>query len=356
MCIRDRAKAGQEEHAAATKVATDATIAQQSALQQEASRLGATTTALQAAKDAQAKVADKAAAATVQMQLEGNAAGLLKAQLDALNGVALGVAESQNAFNQALLSGGAQMKNNKGSLKEMTEAGEANRSSLIQQINTANASAEAVANQTNSTEAGRKKLLAMREEIVRNAVANGANAEEVRGFIDALLKVPKSIPPTKVEADTAAAKAALEDLTKRRRAIVDVILNRPSATGRSLIDGIMRNADGNILGPVVRHYASGGTESHVAQIAPAGAWRVWAEPETGGEAYIPLAASKRSRSVQILAETNRLMGNPLGGGGPYEISGVLHTEWGPGQVDGQIRQALTQQARTQRRDFRAGVA
>lgn len=353
-----QAKIGQEEHAAATKVTTDATIAQQNALQQEAQRLGTTTTALQAAKDAQAKVADKAAAATVQMQLEGNAAGLLKAQLDALNGVALGVAESQNAFNQALLSGGAQMKKNKGSLKEMTEAGEANRSSLIQQINTANASAEAVANQTNSTEAGRKKLLEMREEIIKNAVANGANAKEVRNFIDNLLKVPKSIPPTKVEADTAAAKAALEALTKRRAVQVDVILNRPSATGRSLIDGIMRNADGNILGPVVRHYAGGGTESHVAQIAPAGAWRVWAEPETGGEAYIPLAPSKRSRSVQILAETNRLMGNPLGGGS-VDIDGARITgsvrivDGGLMEfVDARIETAITSEARAYRRGVR----
>ncbi|OQO89935.1 hypothetical protein B1813_19030 [Saccharomonospora piscinae] len=44
-----------------------------------------------------------------------------------------------------------------------------------------------------------------------------------------------------------------------------------------------------------------GSEDHRAQIAPAGAWRVWAEPETGGEAYIPLAESKRARSTDILA-------------------------------------------------------
>jgi hypothetical protein len=43
-------------------------------------------------------------------------------------------------------------------------------------------------------------------------------------------------------------------------------------------------------------------EQHVAQIAPAGAWRVWAEPETQGEAYIPLASSKRARSKEILVE------------------------------------------------------
>jgi phage-related minor tail protein len=49
-------------------------------------------------------------------------------------------------------------------------------------------------------------------------------------------------------------------------------------------------------------YANGGVENHTAQIAHAGAMRLWAEPETGGEAYIPLASSKRGRSTSILAD------------------------------------------------------
>lgn len=61
-------------------------------------------------------------------------------------------------------------------------------------------------------------------------------------------------------------------------------------------------------GGVVDYYADGGVESHTAQIAPAGAWRVWAEPETGGEAYIPLAPGKRARSVDIWRETGRRLG------------------------------------------------
>lgn len=64
--------------------------------------------------------------------------------------------------------------------------------------------------------------------------------------------------------------------------------------------------------------ANGGLrrENHRAQIAPAGAWRVWAEPETGGESYIPLAASKRSRSRSIWWETGRRLGVvPMADGG-----------------------------------------
>jgi len=53
-------------------------------------------------------------------------------------------------------------------------------------------------------------------------------------------------------------------------------------------------ADGGLV-----HFA-GGSENHIAQIAAPGDNRVWAEPETGGEAYIPLSPSKRLRSTQIL--------------------------------------------------------
>ncbi|MFE0190729.1 phage tail tape measure protein [Streptomyces sp. NPDC058989] len=52
-------------------------------------------------------------------------------------------------------------------------------------------------------------------------------------------------------------------------------------------------ADGGVTGPRRR-------EHHVAQIAPAGSYRIWGERETGGEAYVPLAASKRDRSKAIV--------------------------------------------------------
>lgn len=57
-------------------------------------------------------------------------------------------------------------------------------------------------------------------------------------------------------------------------------------------------------------YADGGLETHEAMIGT-GITRVWDEPETGGEAYIPLAASKRARSLAIWAETGRRLGAPV---------------------------------------------
>lgn len=66
--------------------------------------------------------------------------------------------------------------------------------------------------------------------------------------------------------------------------------------------GILTFADGGVAA-----FASGG-EHHVAQVASPGTVRLWNEPETGGEAYIPLAASKRQRSEAILGEVAERFG------------------------------------------------
>ncbi|HYH52217.1 MAG TPA: hypothetical protein VEG38_21955 [Acidimicrobiia bacterium] len=83
---------------------------------------------------------------------------------------------------------------------------------------------------------------------------------------------------------------------------------------------IRAGADGGIL-----RFADGG-EYHVAQLASAGDWRLWAEPETGGEAYIPLARSKRTRSTSILSQVANSFGYGLipmaGGAGPGGAGGT----------------------------------
>ena len=87
-------------------------------------------------------------------------------------------------------------------------------------------------------------------------------------------------------------------------------------------NGIIGQADGGIL-----KFAAGGMrENHMAQIAPAGAMRLWAEPETGGEAYIPLAPSKRKRSMSIWQKTGELLGAQTGRTSGVAIGSINITE------------------------------
>lgn len=78
-------------------------------------------------------------------------------------------------------------------------------------------------------------------------------------------------------------------------------------------------------GGILDFYAGGGMrESHIAQLAPAGMTRVWNEPETGGEAYIPLANDwRRPRARDVWEETGRRLGIDAG---PGMLGNLVHVE------------------------------
>lgn len=123
----------------------------------------------------------------------------------------------------------------------------------------------------------------------------------------------------------------LLEIYDSKRAIAEARLKDEASAELYRLDSWLRRLDGSVATTTVRtvhqvepggggytyqedggilRYANG-TEDHRAQIAPAGAWRVWAEPETGGEAYIPLALAKRSRSMAILQEVARMFGHDV---------------------------------------------
>ena len=70
---------------------------------------------------------------------------------------------------------------------------------------------------------------------------------------------------------------------------------------------------------VARRAKSSHEPSHQAHIAPAGSYRVFAEEETGGEAYIPMAQSKRARSEKILGAVANQFGYELIDGQTGEV-------------------------------------
>ena len=83
-----------------------------------------------------------------------------------------------------------------------------------------------------------------------------------------------------------------------------------TALGADYVNGRL-SVDAARLARALQVAGSGPREQHRAQIADASTLRVWAEPETGGEAYIPLAASKRASSTEILAMVARKFGMRL---------------------------------------------
>lgn len=132
-----------------------------------------------------------------------------------------------------------------------------------------------------------------------------------------------------VDADSKKAKDeidGLQDYVNKKNYTVDVtvvpdlgpLYNIPRRVGAftgyfsPLADGgvlekVLAFANGGVINSV-KAFANG-AENHVAHITRG--LRVFGEPETGGEAYIPLAPAKRQRSLQILADVANRFGYML---------------------------------------------
>ncbi|WP_435081448.1 phage tail tape measure protein [Clavibacter michiganensis] len=165
-----------------------------------------------------------------------------------------------------------------------------------------------------ATDKYRGALEGGRKTLYDNAFALTGNANAAQAFTDKVYGIPSS-KSFDLLADTSSAANKVDTFIRsyNGRTITLAIRASGAATGPAYAQ--RQEADGGVLD----FYAAGGIrENHVAQIAKAGTWRVWAEDETGGEAYIPLAPSKRARSLEIFKEVGRRMGvEDFAGGGIY---------------------------------------
>lgn len=140
-----------------------------------------------------------------------------------------------------------------------------------------------------------------REEFIAEQVTLGISRERAEALADEYFGMPDEVV-TAVR--TPGLLTALENVRNFRDLINNIPISKTMTLnaiipGQALMAMSAMRAFGMADGGILRF--ADGSEDHRAQIAPAGAWRVWAEPETGGEAYIPLAESKRARSTDILA-------------------------------------------------------
>ncbi|SFN66088.1 phage tail tape measure protein [Mycetocola miduiensis] len=139
---------------------------------------------------------------------------------------------------------------------------------------------------------------------IATKLSNGtATVEQI--MAEYKLEIESSDPNVTVDADTGDATRKLDNF----KILMNSIQRRLQIT---LSGGETGGGSGMADGGRLDFYANGGrSENHVAQFARAGTMRVWAEPETGGEYYIPIAQAKRGRSTQILADAANEFGYQL---------------------------------------------
>lgn len=215
-------------HGMLTQV-TGASQAQQRADEAVAASLGISVGALQAARNGQEDMKASTEKATAQMYYQNDAAGLLRASLDLLNGKTISAEQAQNRFDSSLANMGAHIdKTGKDvnrattSLEGMSAAAVANRGELISSVQAAQDAAQAYRDNGASSDEARQKLIDMKTAIIEHAVELGEDRDQVQAFIDKLFQIPAQVPKTKVEVDADEAKAEIQGLKR-------------------LLDGINRN-------------------------------------------------------------------------------------------------------------------
>lgn len=206
----------------------------------------------------------------------------------------LALSGSQIGMEAAIDAATASVKENGKNLDITTEKGRSNRQAL-------------------------DNIAAAGLSVVESLQKTGASAGKVQGAMDksrdSFIKAARSMGLSKDEAKALADKLGL---IKSKNVTVTATIKSSGSASWAIKVGTARIsmtpvAKGGILIP--KAFAAGGIEDHVAQIDP-GTMRVWAEPETGGESYIPLHPSKRRRSLEIWHETGRRLGVAgLAGGG-----------------------------------------
>ena len=244
--------------------------------------------------------------------------------IESLTGIAnvlLGQRDSVRAYESAIDAATEAVTKNGKSLDVHTQKGRDNQAALdavassglkaAAEIFRSSGSIEKAANQVDATRAA---FITTATRMGMTSKAAGQLADQLgltRGDVQRLAASLNGMPgnvTTKITMQgLSEALYGLDELRRKTaNRTMQVMVSIASRGPMGLLNMATMNANGNII----ESYANGGVrrERHVAQIARAGAWRVWAEDETGGEAYIPLHPAKRARSVSILEEVARRFG------------------------------------------------
>ena len=284
--------------------------------------------ALQAAKTRTDTAADAMNGMAGKSDTARQAIEALKSKIDELAGVNTNAITTEINYKEAIDRATQSVKDNGSTLDTNTQKGRDNKGVLVDLAQKARDYRNALIDQGKTTDEVNRIVDKQRDAFIRVAEKMGLSKKAAGDLANALGLIPVD---TKANVSTPGATTAKKQADDVTRALNDVPAKKGAkvtldaaqfwdaytkivaALAKLAAQGIknaMNNADGGIYqaeGGILRYahggitHFAGGAENHIAQIAPAGAMRVWAEPETQGEAYIPLAASKRQRSTQILA-------------------------------------------------------
>ena len=324
--LQDGVKAN-EAATAATAASTATTTPAAAAQAALAARIGTTSAALVLATAGQNTTAEAMANAAAKMYMENDAAGILKTSLDLLNGKAISAADAQNSFDSALVNmgdhltaTGTKVHFTTTSIDDMSSASVALRGQLNAQVTNLQNVVEANGGLSESTGKAREQMVTMRQQIIDNAAAHGVDRDAVTAYIDKLLAIPATVPPTKLDVESADAQAKVFNFQQAISAIprslaVTITANTASNLASTYLSQVPGHAGGGLLsGPGT------GTSDSILGVNASGVPVTYV---SAGEYVVNAAATARNRP-QLDAINS---GRPTAGAGNGSISVVrLHPD------------------------------
>lgn len=235
--------------------------------------------------------------------------------LGLLHGAAIKWAEAEIAAEESLDGFKAALDASNGSMDVHTAQGRKAKASMIGLINSAAEAADAKMEESGNTYLAIQTYYKYIDSLKKTMRQAGMTEAEIDDLISKYAEMPKSL--TTNVYTVYHTKGDYQSFKQAQAEAASKLYNA---------DGAIYNADGNVLS------FAGGGEHHLAQIARPGDMRVWAEPETGGEAYIPFAESKRGRSMAIWRETGRRLGAMDSSVSTRDIVNALESAGGRGPV------------------------
>jgi hypothetical protein len=227
---------------------------------------------------------------TGDMNTAIDAAGGLKQALDEITGKNVDASKAESQFEQAVDDAAAAVGKKVGKLDLGTQRGRDYNAKLLEIRDSAVQFAQATYDQTGSQEKANAVIENGRTALYNTARQMGLSKAEAQRYVDQILRVPKSWTTT-FNANTGAASTAITGLQKQVKNLQGktiTITTRFTSTGEHIVGGIGAGTQvRRRWGGITEHAQSGLLREAAMFSAQNPARYAFAEPATGGEAFIP---------------------------------------------------------------------
>lgn len=290
------------------------------AAQDLATSYGSNVSAMLTAKAANDKAAASLRATTLAMQLQNDAAGLLKNALDILNGKGLNLAQAQTGMRASTNALTDSLKTNKLAIDGGSKSAVANQQAIQNVVSSAQNLYVATGKATGSTKEATAAYYSARDGLLAQLRAAGQLTPAIQAYITKLFGIPKVVK-TQIDIDTATALAKLKAVAQGIAAVNGHISYGGAAPSNQV------GAHGGAHGGSIPHMADGGpvtgpsspTGDQVPIMASPDEYMINAASANRYSSLISAINTGTSKQVQKEAAAVAGPESSMGGGGDTQV-------------------------------------